>query len=259
MTIDGEPAVRACCTPASEAREVRRGNAWPSAEHDVLSVLWHLRALLPVGFYYKSMIRPRWLWPRAERVIRRIAGLGTVSRTAAPARREQMNHHPDLLVVGGGLAGLAAALSAGDRGESVRLAEEGAIGEQFAPGATRERVAAVHTQLSRRRSVTVLQRATAVEIYQGPLVPIVAKDFLHMVHPARIVVATGAVERHAVFPGSALPGVWIGRGAARLAGIHGMMPGRRIVVVAAAREGLEHLETLRAQATRSVQSAVVAA
>jgi sarcosine oxidase subunit alpha len=259
MTIDGEPAVRACCTPASDAREVHRNNAWPSAEHDVMSVLWHFRALLPVGFYYKSMIRPRWLWPRAERVIRRVAGLGTVSRTLAPAKREQMNHHPDLLVIGGGLAGLAAALAAAERGESVLLAEEGAIGERFAPGATRERVAALHLQLTRRRSVTLLQRATAVGIYQGPLVPVVGKDFLHLIHPARIVVATGAVERHIVFPGSDLPGVWLGRGASRLVGVHGMMPGRRIVVVASTREGLEHLETLRAHATRSGQSAVVAA
>lgn len=259
MTIDGEPAVRACCTPAADAREVHRGNAWPSAEHDAMSVLWYLRALLPVGFYYKSMIRPRWLWPRAERVIRRVAGLGTVSRSLAPAKREQMNHHPDLLVIGGGLAGLAAALAAAERGESVLLAEEGAIGERFAPGATRDRVAALHASLARRRSVTLLQRATAVGIYQGPQVPVVGKDFLHLVHPARIVVATGAVERHAVFPGSDLPGVWLGRGAAQLVGVHGMMPGRRIVVIAATREGLEHLETLREHATRSGNSAVVAA
>jgi sarcosine oxidase subunit alpha len=74
MTVDGEPAVRTCHTGRRRAR-VTRGAGWPSAERDALSILWRLRALMPVGFYYKSMIRPRWVFPIAERVIRRIAGL----------------------------------------------------------------------------------------------------------------------------------------------------------------------------------------
>ena len=67
------------------------------------------------------------------------------------------------------------------------------------------------------------------------------EDALHLVHPTRIVVATGAVERHPVFPGGDLPGVWLSRGAARLAGAHGLALGRRVVFVGGAGETLEAL------------------
>ena len=222
MTVDGEPAVRTCVTPTAGVRRVTRGTGWPSAERDALSILWRLRALMPVGFYYKSMIRPRWVFPIAERVIRRIAGLGPVPRTPSGSTKERMNHHPDVAVIGGGIAGLSAALAAAEGGERVILVDEGAIGERIAPGALRDRIAALHDALSRHPSATILERATAVGIFEGPLVPVVADDLLHLVHPLRIVVASGAVERHAVFPGNDLPGVLLGRGASRLAGVHGL-------------------------------------
>ncbi|MEO7793669.1 MAG: 2Fe-2S iron-sulfur cluster-binding protein [Thermoanaerobaculia bacterium] len=258
MTVDGEPAVRTCCTPAAEVRKVARGSGWPSAGFDLLSILWWLRRFLPVGFYYKTMIRPRWLWPLAEKVIRRIAGLGPVARDLPVENRERLNHHPDLLVVGGGVAGLAAACASAERGESVVLVDEATIGEGIAPGPARARVDALRAQLLRQGTVTVLERALAIGLYQGPLVPVAGRDRLHLVHPGRVVVATGAVERHAVFPGSDLPGVWLARGAARLAGVHRISPGQRIVVVAMTAEAMDHFETLRAQAARERDCSVVA-
>lgn len=258
MTVDGEPAVRTCCTPATGVQSVARGSGWPSPGLDVQAILWRLRRFLPVGFYYKSMIRPRWLWPLAEKAIRRVAGLGPVPRSLPVANRERLSHHPDLLVVGGGVAGLAAALAAAERGESVVLADEGGIGEGLAPGPVRARVDEMRARLVEQSGVTLLERAFAVGIYQGPLVPIAGADRLHLVQPARVVVATGAVERHAVFPGSDLPGVFLARGAARLAGVHGLAPGRRIVVVAAHGEGMDHFDTLLAQAAREPGCAVVA-
>lgn len=257
MTVDGEPAVRTCCTPAAGARRVDRPAAWPSAEHDAMSVLWHLRALLPVGFYYKSMIRPRGLFPRAEKVIRKLAGLGPVSRELPPAARERLNHHPELLVVGAGVAGLGAALEAAGRGEHVVIADEGEIGKLLAAGEARAHVQGLHDALRQSDTVTILEHATAVGIYEGPLVPIIGEDFLHLVHPERIVVATGAVEQHAVFPGSDLPGIWLGRGAARMAGVHGLPPGRRIVVATSTEEGVSHLETLLALTRKETAVRVV--
>jgi sarcosine oxidase subunit alpha len=259
MTVDGEPAVRTCVTPAASVQRVARGAGWPSADHDALSFLWRLRWLMPVGFYYKSMIRPRWVFPIAERVIRRIAGLGPVPREPSDSTKERLNHHPDVVVIGGGIAGLSAALAAAQGGERVMLVEEGAIGERIAPGALRDRITALREALSRHSAATVLERATAVGIFEGPLVPVVDDDFLHLIHPVRIVVATGAVERHAVFPGNDLPGVWLGRGASRLAGVHGLTPGRAIVVATNTQEGLLHLDVLHRNAVRQGRAAVVAA
>lgn len=259
MTVDGEPAVRTCCTPAAGVQKVSRGAGWPSADSDALSILWRLRALMPVGFYYKSMIRPKWVFPIAERVIRRIAGLGPVPREPSHSTKERMNHHADVVVIGGGIAGLAAALAAAEHGEQVVLVDEGAIGERIAPGALRDRIIALRDAVASHASVTILERATAMGIFEGPLVPVIAEDFLHLVHPGRVVVATGAVERHEVFPGNDLPGVWLGRGASRLAGAHGLTPGRAMVVATNSAEGLLHLEVLQRQAAHRGDGAVVAA
>src|SRR5262245_60685217 len=135
LTVDGEAGVRACVTPARADQRVVRPTGWPSAERDVGSLLWYARALMPVGFYYKTMLRPRALWPLAERIIRRLSGLGPVARDRLPARRERLTHHADCCVIGGGIAGLTAALAASDRGESVLVADEGAIGDKLPPGA----------------------------------------------------------------------------------------------------------------------------
>ncbi len=256
LTIDDEPAVRSCRTAAHRVRRVSRGSGWPSADFDVFGVLWHFRALLPVGFYYKSLMRPRALWPIAERVLRLVAGLGPVSPGLVPTQREQMNHHPTLLVVGGGEAGLSAALAGAHDGERVLLADEGIIGEAAPAGLVRARIASLRTQLERHPRVTILERATAVGIYEGPLVPIVGEHYLHIVHPRRIVVATGATERHGVFPGNDLRGVWLGRGAARLAGVHALSPGRRIVIVAKTTEALEHLRILHALSDTAIVAVV---
>jgi sarcosine oxidase subunit alpha len=244
LTVDGEAGVRACATPARSGQTVKRPAGWPSPERDLGSLLWSVRGLMPVGFYYKTMLRPRALWPLAERLIRRMTGLGPVQLDQSPARRERLSHHPDLCVIGGGLAGLTAALEASDRGESVLLADEDAFGDKIAPGPVRSRIAELAGILAGRPTVTLLERATAIGVYEGPLVPISAPDFLHLVMPRRVIVATGAVERHPVFPGNDLPGVWLGRGAARMAGVHGVAPGREMVFWGTTRESLEHFATL---------------
>ena len=123
MTVDGEPGVRACVTEAAGVERVVRENGWPSAEHDAFAALWHLRRLLPVGFYYKTLVRRR-AWPRVESLVRRLAGVGSVPRDAVRAHREARHHHPDVLVVGGGVAGLAAAVGSVEAGRTVVLVDE---------------------------------------------------------------------------------------------------------------------------------------
>ena len=245
VTVDAEPAVRACCTPAVDGQVIVRETAgWPSVDFDVYSALWHLSWLFPVGFYYKTFLRPRWIWPLMDRIIRRMVGLGTVPRGQPAGHRETCNHHPDLFVAGGGVAGLSAALTAADAGRTLVLADEGSIGEKIAPGPTRTQIESLLANLRTREQVTILERAPAIGIYEGPLVVVAGEDFLHLVHPARIIVATGAVEHHAVFPGNDLPGVLLGRGAARLAGVHGVQFARTAVFAGETMESLQHLECL---------------
>jgi sarcosine oxidase subunit alpha len=72
VTVDGEPAVRSCVTPAADGQKVARANGWPSVDRDALSMIWHMRWALPAGFYYKAFTKPRWLWPFVEKFIIRV-------------------------------------------------------------------------------------------------------------------------------------------------------------------------------------------
>jgi len=246
VTVDGEPAVRACVTPARAGQRVARRPGWPSPDSDIVGGIRLLKPLLPVGFYYKTFIRPKWVWRMVEPAIRRLAGVGPVPKDLPPGSRERRSHHPDVLVIGGGVAGLAAALTAAESGGSVLLVDEGRLGDKVAPGPTRSAIDRLADQARAHPEITILEVATAVGLYEGPLVPVNAPDALHLVFAGRVVVATGAVELHAVFPGADLPGVWLGRGAARMAGSHGMAPGRVAVFAGETDESLHHLETIRA-------------
>lgn len=245
VTVDGIPGVRACTTEAREGMRVERETGWPSAETDLLAAAGLAHPLMPVGFYSKTFIRPRAAWPLAERAIRRATGVGTLPTDRVPRRIDALNLHTDVLVVGGGVAGLAAARAAAERGERVVLADEGRIGGQVPPGPVRERLEALAAEARTHRRIELLERHVAVGVYEGPLVPLASEDRLVRVHPRRIVLATGAVETHGVFPGNDLPGVWLGRGAARMAGVHGVRPADRAVFVAGTEEAVEHVRVLR--------------
>src|SRR5262245_1595038 len=93
LTVDGEPAVRACRTRAREGMRVTRSAGFPGAERDLLAAAWPLRRLLPVGFYYKTFTRPRAAWQLAEPVFRKASGLGAIDPAAVPEPRETIAHH----------------------------------------------------------------------------------------------------------------------------------------------------------------------
>jgi sarcosine oxidase subunit alpha len=258
ITVDGVPGVRSCTAPCADGMHVERESGWPSTDRDALHVTDRLHVLMPVGFYYKTFIRPRFAWEVAEKVIRRATGLGHLPEGRAVERKVFRHHRCDVLVVGAGAAGLEAALAAARDGDRVLLCDESTIGAAIPPGPTADRVRTLEAGVREHDGVTVLEGHAAIGIYEGPVVPLVSAEELVQVHPRRIVVATGATEAHAVFPGNDLPGVWLGRGAARMAGVHGVRPGEAAVVVAATEEGLEHLRTLREAGVRIVAAAVPA-
>jgi sarcosine oxidase, subunit alpha len=244
VNVDGQPGVRACTAEARDGQRVHRESGWPSAERDLLAVADRLHAFMPVAFYSKTFIRPRFAWPLAERVIRRATGVGALPVETPPAISRTRHATADVLVVGGGIAGLAAAIEARRTGVEVLLCDEGRLGEKLPLGPVRARIDALADEAA-DLGVELCERTTAVGVYEGPLVPLVRGGETIRVEPGRVIVATGATEQHAVFRGNDLPGVWLGRGAARLAGVHGVRPGARAVVVSGSTEGLEHAEVLR--------------
>ena len=128
VQVDDAPGVRACTEPVREGMQVVHMNAQPSLELDVMNATDRFGGpFTPPGFYYKTFIRPRRLWPLYEKVLRHAAGLGRL-RKSQPEREWQTEYrrrHADVLVVGGGAAGLSAATAAAELGADVVLADEG--------------------------------------------------------------------------------------------------------------------------------------
>ena len=76
MTVDGTPNVRSCLEPVRQGMQVTPQNVWPTLELDAFAIIDKLHRLLPIGFYYKTFIKPRFVWPLVVPVLRRLAGLG---------------------------------------------------------------------------------------------------------------------------------------------------------------------------------------
>jgi sarcosine oxidase subunit alpha len=265
MTVDGVPNVRICLEPVREGSAVRSQHAWPSLEHDAQSVLDWFGALLPVGFYYKTFMRPQWLWPTYEKILRRLAGLGRLDPTHEPGGHSRVLHeHADVLVVGAGPAGIAAALEAERLGADVVLVNDGpALGGHLlwsllASDGKRpdyQRARELAALVAERPRIRVFTNATAFGLYEGRLVALAERDRLTKVRAARVIVAAGGFEHPLVFQNNDLPGVYLSEGIQRLIALYGVIPGRRAVVIVNHDRGLRAAREL---ASAGIEIAAVA-
>ena len=230
--VDGRPGVRACSEPVVAGMQVAHQNAWPSLGFDVMRATDLVGGpFTPVGFYYKTFIRPRRLWPLYEKVLRGAAGLGRLPRQQDDRTwsTRYQRRHCDVLVVGAGLAGLAAAIRAADAGMDVIVCNEDieAGGLALAEG-RRDRVDHLKER-AQHAGVEFLDRGIALGFFDG-LVPIWQEDTLLQVRAAEHILATGAIQQPLVFQNNDLPGVMLSGGARRLAALYSVKPGERAVV-----------------------------
>ncbi len=241
VAVDGSPGARACTEQVREGMKVAHVNAWPGLDFDTMRATDIAGGpFTPPGFYYKTFIRPRRLWPLYEKVLRHAAGLGRLRKEQAERewRTEYRRRHADVLVVGGGVAGLNAARAAAELGADVVLVDEGPEpGGRLLISEERERIAPL-VQRACAAGVEILDRASALGYFDG-MVPVWQGDTLHQVRARRHVIATGAIEQPLVFAGNDLPGVMLSDGARRLAGLYAVSPGARAVVATTSNRGLE--------------------
>ncbi|HUZ83534.1 MAG TPA: 2Fe-2S iron-sulfur cluster-binding protein, partial [Gaiellales bacterium] len=244
VQVDGVPAVRACMTPIAEGMSVAHINAWPSLERDLLHLVGRATPGfgMQVGFYYKTFIRPRWAWKYYERILRGAAGLGRLDPEHRRSRRfEKVHRHVDVLVLGGGRAGLEAAVAAARGGDDVALVDEGlALGGSLAFGGHDAAAqAAALADDARDAGVLILQPAYAAGVYEGLLVPVFQGDTMHRFRAGRLVIATGGIEQPLVFSQNDLPGIMLGGAARRLVNQFRVAPGDEVVVVCSDDEGVD--------------------
>ena len=248
-TLPNQPATQVELYGGLAANSV---NCWPSVDIDVYAINDLFSRFLAPGFYYKTFMWPRRHWRRYERFIRKAAGLGVAPEEPDRDRYDSMNVHCDVLVVGGGPAGLAAALQAGRSGARVVLADEQAefggrlLGSrQLIDGApAMQWVAATLDELAAMEDVRLLPRSTAIGYYDHNFVCILERATDHLppaakrgprqrlwrVRAVEVVLAAGAIERPLVFHNNDRPAIMLASAISDYVNRYGVAPGWRALM-----------------------------
>ncbi len=268
VEVDGVSGVKSCSTPVREGMRVRRQDYRP----------WFAPALsfaarvlpFPAGFYYRFFTKPRVVRESFLGSLRRMAGVGRIDTSAsghtAPAASPgtgaaaaTLSSRYDIVVVGAGVSGMAAAVAAAQSGAQVALIEEygflgghaiGTLHDASAAGARDDLIAAV----AGTPTITVARSATVQGLYEGNTLLISSGRPVtqRRVQAGTLILATGALDIIPLFENNDLPGIFGPRGLRLFIERDGLTPGRRAVVIGEGRDADDVIDMLRSRGVEIV-------
>ena len=239
-----QPNVRATQVLLHDGLIAKSTRGWPSLRFDIGFMLDVFSSIFSAGFYYKTFMHPRPFWKYYERFIRKSAGFGKAPQHSDPETYEHRNAHCDVLVAGGGPAGLMAALTAANSGARVLLADDqtefgGSLLNTAAhinskPGS--EWVRQTVSALSKLDNVTLLKRSTVFGYHDHNFLTIVQESDDHVrqrewrVRAKQVILSQGAFERPLVFCNNDRPGIMQASAVSTYINRYAVCPGERAII-----------------------------
>ena len=257
MDVDGIANVRTENTLLKDGMAVKEQNVKGSAERDWLGFIDKLDWMMPAGFYYKTMHKPAAIWPMAMKQIRKAAGLGVISADhKMKGRYDELFLNGEVTVIGGGAAGMAAALAAAESGRRVILLESrphlgGCFDYRVSTTSDGTVLHVRARQLAKKvrqtANIRLFEHTSMVGAYSNNLITAFQVGKADDKYTERyieirsdtVVVATGCIERPLLFDNNERPGVMQVGCAHRMARTYGLLPGSEAVFSVGHNLGLE--------------------